>query len=215
MAFSEKGGVGRRRRRTGGGVRERRNLEATPTRMDRRKQATRFFPSSMLDIGRNGLSGRWDDSDAEGEGDGGLGLGFGGVGVGVSIVGISGSQDFLFSGRRVEASVSPTSKRNDHNAVTVRVPIVVDRGCFKSGTHHRSHHRLEGPFYIGPPTMLHADQRPLNPRAANTSSGAKTWEKHGPETKAMIVAVAESVHQKMCSKILDANSNTDEGGRED
>lgn len=31
----------------------------------------------------------------------------------------------------------------------------------------------------------------------------------------MIVAVAESVQHKMCSKILDTNSNTDEGGRED
>lgn len=30
----------------------------------------------------------------------------------------------------------------------------------------------------------------------------------------MIVGVAESVQQKMCSKILDTNSNT-EGGRED
>lgn len=131
----EKGGVGRRRGARAEGFESagtwKQPRPGWTVASGRKQQPLAFFPRSCSTLDETACLGvgRIPTQKPEGEGGGGLGLGFVGVGVGASIVGSSGSQDVLFLGpslRRVEASVSPTPKRNGHN-----------QRCDSESSHHR------------------------------------------------------------------------------
>lgn len=144
----EKGGVGRRRGARAEGFESagtwKQPRPGWTVASGRKQQPLAFFPRSCSTLDETACLGvgRIPTQKPEGEGGGGLGLGFVGVELGRLLLAAPGLKMSSFLDRLCDESRprfhQHPSAMATTNAVTVRVPIIVDRGCFKSGTQHRS-----------------------------------------------------------------------------